>query len=38
LYPYHANIAKELDDLRKYMDQAFADDSRNFDKLVGNVR
>ncbi len=34
LYPYHANIVKELDDLRKYMDQAFEDNSRVFKNLV----
>jgi len=34
LYPYHANLAKQLGDLRKYMDQQFQDNSRKYDNLV----
>jgi hypothetical protein len=34
LYPYHAKIIKELNDLRQYMDQAFEDNNRQFNNLL----
>ncbi len=33
LYPYHTHIVKELDDLRKYMDATFEDNTQEFKNL-----
>jgi len=36
LYPYHAEIVKNLDDLRIYMDKAFDNTNRKFNNLVNS--
>jgi len=34
LFPYHAKTVKDLETVRKYMDQAFEDTNRKFENLV----
>jgi len=38
LYPYHAEIVKELEDLRKDMDLAFEDNNRAFGNIVSHLQ
>jgi len=38
LYPYHAKILMEMDDLRKYLDLAFEDNNRKYTNIAGSLQ